>query len=228
MAKHEKRGTCQVCGSLQAINAAGGLAKHGYRVQWNQFNGICLGTDNQPYELAKELLVSLISSLNKQLTVLETKASYTPWSYNYLEFWLKPEISSLDRYIADQTKRALEWSYAPEKLVDAVHQAEVEKAEKEARKAERQAKREAKETKAAALLAKRQQQAKESWDAAPKYLAAGIQLFTTGLGKYTGIGRVDTLEQMTALSHSDLVEKCIAAECGKCWNRCGTKACKCL
>jgi hypothetical protein len=47
---HTHRGTCQACGSVQAVdNVSGLLAKHGYQVI-GYFSGTCQGSDRKPAE----------------------------------------------------------------------------------------------------------------------------------------------------------------------------------
>lgn len=55
---HTNRGTCQVCGMLQAVdNSTGIVAKHGYVVAgWGFFNGVCPGARALPAE--KDLTVT--------------------------------------------------------------------------------------------------------------------------------------------------------------------------
>ena len=51
--KHTHKGTCQVCGRVQAYN--GLIAKHGYTVDYGFFNGVCRGSDRPPLQLEKKL-----------------------------------------------------------------------------------------------------------------------------------------------------------------------------
>lgn len=66
MAKQTKathNGTCQVCGSVQAVHPeTGRLAKHGYTVQWGFFLGTCYGSDHFPYEISKDLIEQSIAN----------------------------------------------------------------------------------------------------------------------------------------------------------------------
>jgi hypothetical protein len=63
--KSTHSGTCQICGSLQALPSKV-LSKHGYTVDHGYFNGVCCGERHQPLELdrtfadqiAAELLVN--------------------------------------------------------------------------------------------------------------------------------------------------------------------------
>jgi len=64
MAKHTHKGTCQVCGSVQAITGeAGVIAKHGYTVEWGFFNGTCSGSHSKPLEQDKWLTETMIKNL---------------------------------------------------------------------------------------------------------------------------------------------------------------------
>lgn len=64
------QGTCQLCGRLQML-PKGLLAKHGYDVQWGYFNGVCSGSDHQPYELSKDLIESYLPTARKTLVDLK-------------------------------------------------------------------------------------------------------------------------------------------------------------
>jgi hypothetical protein len=47
-------GTCQLCGKLH--KAPGGfIAKHGYTVDYGFFSGTCHGSDERPFEVAKDV-----------------------------------------------------------------------------------------------------------------------------------------------------------------------------
>jgi len=48
--KHTHRGTCQACGARQAVEEEGRIAKHGYKVEFGTFNGVCMGAGHQPAE----------------------------------------------------------------------------------------------------------------------------------------------------------------------------------
>ena len=80
MAKATHKGTCQVCGRVQAINAKTGmLAKHGYTVEWGWFEGTCRGSDHLPFEKSCELVKKSIVWAEERLVALanmieETKA----------------------------------------------------------------------------------------------------------------------------------------------------------
>ena len=51
---HTHRGTCQTCGSVQAIDISKGtVAKHGYTTDYGFFNGTCTGSSIAPLEVAK-------------------------------------------------------------------------------------------------------------------------------------------------------------------------------
>ena len=71
MTKATHNGTCQVCGNEQAEK--GGLAKHGYTVQWNYFHGTCRGSHKQPLEFAKDLTLETIDRCIAHAITLEAK-----------------------------------------------------------------------------------------------------------------------------------------------------------
>lgn len=74
MTKHTHKGTCQVCGYVQAVNnKTGRLAKHGYSVEWGYFSGTCAGSDETPLEISSELTESTIENLNRLAYALEQK-----------------------------------------------------------------------------------------------------------------------------------------------------------
>ncbi len=64
MSKHTHRGTCQACGSVQAVSNAGGrIAKHGYTVDYGFFSGICAGSGCQSVERDLTKLDSVCNDL---------------------------------------------------------------------------------------------------------------------------------------------------------------------
>lgn len=65
MRKAKNKGTCQACGAIQKL-PSGTLSKHGYRVQWNMFNGTCPGSDRLPYELSCNLISQFIKNAKTQ------------------------------------------------------------------------------------------------------------------------------------------------------------------
>jgi hypothetical protein len=68
MARHTHRGTCQVCGSVQAVNnKTGMIAKHGYTVDWGMFQGECPGSNELPIEKSHKLTTQIINSIQGQL-----------------------------------------------------------------------------------------------------------------------------------------------------------------
>lgn len=59
---HTHRGTCQVCGHIQAVaNGAKVLAAHGYTKEWGYFSGTCTGSDKRPAELDVSITKATIS-----------------------------------------------------------------------------------------------------------------------------------------------------------------------
>lgn len=78
MAKATHRGTCQVCGRVQAVNAKTGmLAKHGYTVEWGWFEGTCRGSDHLPFEKSCELVKESIVWAEERLVYLAKKIEET-------------------------------------------------------------------------------------------------------------------------------------------------------
>lgn len=74
MAKHTHKGTCQVCGSVQAITGeAGVIAKHGYTVEWGFFNGTCSGSHSKPLEQDKWLTETMIKHLREEGEAMAAK-----------------------------------------------------------------------------------------------------------------------------------------------------------
>jgi len=85
MAKHTHKGTCQVCGSVQAVDSKTGMiAKHGYTVDWGMFQGQCQGSHELPIEKSQELTVRVISSIQSQLNGMKL-IDLKPLKYNYGE-----------------------------------------------------------------------------------------------------------------------------------------------
>ena len=67
MSKHTHRGTCQVCGSQQAVNnETGMMAKHGYTVEHGFFEGECPGSHNLPLESDRTMTDNIIGDLTRQ------------------------------------------------------------------------------------------------------------------------------------------------------------------
>ena len=55
--KHTHRAHCQACGRIQALSkvSSGFIAKHGYKVTFGYFMGVCQGSDRLPLETNREL-----------------------------------------------------------------------------------------------------------------------------------------------------------------------------
>lgn len=58
-------GTCQVCGARQML-PYGVLAKHGYKVKFNIFVGVCPGADRKPLEQERSLADQVAHDLRTQ------------------------------------------------------------------------------------------------------------------------------------------------------------------
>jgi hypothetical protein len=89
---HTNRGTCQVCGRIQAIdNASGKVAKHGYVVAgYGFFNGVCPGAWHVPAEKSLTVTYAIIEQLTDEAVTHEADAvayrahtklvtTYTEW-----------------------------------------------------------------------------------------------------------------------------------------------------
>jgi len=77
MAKHTHRGTCQICGALQAVNAKTGLlAAHGYTVpaHWHQRTASCFGARKLPFQVSRDVIPALMDSLRQQSAHLRAAA----------------------------------------------------------------------------------------------------------------------------------------------------------
>jgi len=67
-------GECQLCGRKQRLpNSV--LAKHGYAVQWNTFQGVCPGSGHAPYELSRDLLE--VQAVLQEARLIEQRAQAT-------------------------------------------------------------------------------------------------------------------------------------------------------
>ncbi len=57
-------GTCQACGSRQAVHVVtGNIAKHGYTTEYGFFNGTCGGSDHLPLELDTAVNIATVAAL---------------------------------------------------------------------------------------------------------------------------------------------------------------------
>lgn len=64
-------GTCQVCGSVQAVSAIDGtLAKHGYTTRWGFFSGTCSGSGWRPFEVATDRIAYSIELATQKRALL--------------------------------------------------------------------------------------------------------------------------------------------------------------
>jgi hypothetical protein len=59
-------GTCQICSSLQKA-PSGYIAKHGYDIKYGFFNGVCRGSNELPYEVSNELLVTILAKIKVRI-----------------------------------------------------------------------------------------------------------------------------------------------------------------
>ena len=63
-------GTCQCCGSIQAVTKRG-LANHGYTVDYGFFNGICQGANKKPLEEDHTETDKIIVALEERIKMLQ-------------------------------------------------------------------------------------------------------------------------------------------------------------
>jgi len=62
--KHTHKGTCQSCGSVQAVMVDGNIADHGYKVDWGRV-GSCDGSHEKPMELSCSFANLKLDELNQ-------------------------------------------------------------------------------------------------------------------------------------------------------------------
>jgi len=75
MTKHTHKGTCQICGSRQAVNNnTGMIAKHGYTTRWGFFSGTCRGSDNLPLQVSCDMVQASADDAFRVGTQLTNKA----------------------------------------------------------------------------------------------------------------------------------------------------------
>lgn len=70
MAKATHYGHCQACGHQQKL-PKGLLSKHGYRVRFGFFMGVCRGAKHPPYEESCELVKRMVVEAQKDLVRVE-------------------------------------------------------------------------------------------------------------------------------------------------------------
>jgi len=96
MKKATHFGTCQVCGSGQKLpipqyssTKAGLLAKHGYTVEWNMFQGVCYGSDHLPFEQSKDLIEDAIQRAEKEAWEVQYEAEELEDNFQPEEVWVQ-------------------------------------------------------------------------------------------------------------------------------------------
>lgn len=144
----QHRGTCAICGNDQAVKG-NLMAKHGYTVDWNQFNNACAGSEEVHYghknapALIQRTIEQLTTYLNETMPQLLEKAIDDKARMERDETCTKREIRmasgriarleiQIERDIPDEiarlAKRKADW-----KLVD-TYEFDVEKVAAEERK----------------------------------------------------------------------------------------------
>ena len=72
--KATHRGHCQICGAQQKL-PGGRLAKHGYSVEWNSFQGVCSGAGYLPFEQDISLIEAAIKHALERGAMLRDEAA---------------------------------------------------------------------------------------------------------------------------------------------------------
>jgi hypothetical protein len=73
--RHTHDGTCQACGRTQAFNLKSkNVAKHGYTVEHNFFNGVCPGADRKPAQHEITLTNQIIKSCLENAATFDAEA----------------------------------------------------------------------------------------------------------------------------------------------------------
>lgn len=70
MSKATHKGECQLCGRIQRLPKSK-LSLHGYTVQWQMFEGTCLGSRELPYEQSCDLIVNQIPSIQAKIAAMK-------------------------------------------------------------------------------------------------------------------------------------------------------------
>jgi len=99
-------GSCQLCGSLQ--KAPGGyLAKHGYDVKYGFFNGVCRGSNELPYEVSCDLLVSVLASIKISIAnYVEEPAPKRTTPGRFTSGYNRAKVERSAQWVADEQAEA--------------------------------------------------------------------------------------------------------------------------
>ena len=102
MSKHTHRGTCQVCGSQQAVdNKTGMLAKHGYTVEHGFFEGECPGSHNLPLESDRTMTDNIIGDLTRQADRIQKRIDNGIKMVTYRYKSVTPEFEKMVKVTED-------------------------------------------------------------------------------------------------------------------------------
>lgn len=129
MSKHTHRGTCQVCGSQQAVdNKTGMLAKHGYTVEHGFFEGECPGSHNLPLEADRTMTDNIIGDLTRQAERIQKRIAEGPKHiaityevgdrYNRVKKVATVTADTVEQVFAEIGKRFYNAEYQWEELVE--------------------------------------------------------------------------------------------------------------
>ena len=113
-------GTCQVCGCMHKVSKEDGtIAKHGYTVAWNSFNGECQGSHHLPFEQDKKVKKTYILELDDYLEGLEVPETTGNLRKDEIAVWnYESTKRHLARLIEWHCKLMNEWKVKPLKPIE--------------------------------------------------------------------------------------------------------------
>lgn len=110
--KAKNEGTCQICGARQKL-PGGLLAAHGYRVDYNQFIGVCPGSGHLPYEQSRDQLNEYRWQLIAEQRNLTQQLEVGAYDSEVEKYNLERGIRYIGRDIEIQNKRFAQWQTRP-------------------------------------------------------------------------------------------------------------------
>lgn len=69
----QNRGTCQICGRVQAVRDKGNITHHGYTIEYGWFQGTCPGQRHKPLEHDKSETEKQIGLIEKEIPEIEKR-----------------------------------------------------------------------------------------------------------------------------------------------------------
>jgi hypothetical protein len=137
--KSQYKGHCQGCARLQAVLPNGLIAKHGYKVKYGFFMGVCNGAGHAPLEVSEQYTLSVIESITQQIDELLAQAQ------SYRDGTAQPEVIrvgnsrneriipfaeaqrwEVSRFFFDETGRLETRAYYGQRTIEALSQARAE------------------------------------------------------------------------------------------------------